>query len=142
MEDQIKVERVANEADLQQVFAIRRKVFVDEQNCPPELEWEFEDESVHFLAKFNGAPAGASRWRKTEKGYKLERFAVLKEYRGIGIGQGLVAAVLNDLPRDAEHVYLHAQLDAMPLYAKFGFKKAGEQFEEAGIQHFKMILQA
>ncbi len=142
MEDQIKVERVANEADLQQVFAIRRKVFVDEQNCPPELEWEFEDESVHFLAKFNGAPAGASRWRKTEKGYKLERFAVLKEFRGNGIGQGLVAAVLNDLPRDAEHVYLHAQLDAMPLYAKFGFKKAGEQFEEAGIQHFKMTLQA
>ncbi|MDO8992808.1 MAG: GNAT family N-acetyltransferase, partial [Daejeonella sp.] len=73
MEDQIKVERVANEADLRQVFTIRRKVFVDEQNCPPELEWEFEDESVHFLGKFNGAPAAASRWRKTEKGYKLER---------------------------------------------------------------------
>ena len=142
MEDQIKVERVANDADLQQVFAIRRKVFVDEQNCPPELEWEFEDESVHFLAKFNGAPAGASRWRKTEKGYKLERFAVLKEFRGNGMGQALVAAVLNDLPGDAEYVYLHAQLDAMPLYAKFGFKKAGEQFEEAGIQHFKMTLQA
>ncbi|HEY1062083.1 MAG TPA: GNAT family N-acetyltransferase [Daejeonella sp.] len=142
MEDQIKVEKVANEADLQQVFAIRRKVFVDEQNCPPELEWEFEDESIHFLAKFNGSPAGASRWRKTEKGYKLERFAVLKEFRGNGMGQALVAAVLNDLPGDAEYVYLHAQLDAMPLYAKFGFKKAGEQFEEAGIQHFKMTLQA
>lgn len=140
MVDRIKVERVTNETDLQQVFAIRRKVFVDEQNCPPELEWEFEDESVHFLGKYNGVPAGASRWRKTEKGYKLERFAVLKEFRGNGMGQALVAAVLNDLPQDAEYVYLHAQLDAMPLYAKFGFKKAGEQFEEAGIQHFKMIL--
>ncbi len=142
MEDQINVERVANDIDLQQVFAIRRKVFVDEQNCPPELEWEFEEESVHFLGKFNGAPAGASRWRKTEKGYKLERFAVLKEFRGKGMGQALVAAVISDLPKDAEYVYLHAQLDAMPLYAKFGFTKAGEQFEEAGIQHFKMTLQA
>jgi predicted GNAT family N-acyltransferase len=28
------------------------------------------------------------------------------------------------------------------LYAKFGFEKSGEQFEEAGIQHFKMTLQA
>jgi predicted GNAT family N-acyltransferase len=36
---------------------------------------------------------------------------------------------------------LHAQLDAMSLYSKFGFEKAGEQFEEAGIQHFKMILE-
>jgi predicted GNAT family N-acyltransferase len=117
-------------------------VFVDEQHCPPELEWEFEDESVHFLGTFNGIPAAASRWRKTEKGFKLERFAVLKEYRGKGIGQALVATVLKDLPEDAEFVYLHAQLDAMPLYAKFGFEKSGEQFEEAGIQHFKMTLQA
>lgn len=142
MEDKIKVERVNNEEDLQKVFAIRRKVFVDEQNCPPELEWEFEDESVHFLGTLNGIPAAASRWRKTEKGFKLERFAVLKEYRGKGIGQALVATVLKDLPEEAEFVYLHAQLDAMPLYAKFGFEKAGEQFEEAGIQHFKMIRQA
>jgi len=142
MEDQIKVERVSNEEDLQRVFSIRRKVFVDEQNCPPELEWEFEDESVHFLGKINGVPAGASRWRKTDKGYKLERFAVLKEFRRKGMGQALVAAVLNDIPQEAEYVYLHAQLDAMLLYAKFGFEKAGEQFEEAGIQHFKMVLQA
>jgi predicted GNAT family N-acyltransferase len=142
MEDQIKVERVNNEEDLQKVFAIRRKVFVDEQHCPPELEWEFEDESVHFLGTFNGITAAASRWRKTEKGFKLERFAVLKEYRGKGIGQALVATVLKDLPEDAKFVYLHAQLDAMPLYAKFGFEKSGEQFEEAGIQHFKMTLQA
>ena len=140
MEQTIEVRRVSNAEELEHVFAIRRKVFVDEQNCPPELEWEYEDESVHFLGTVNAQPAGASRWRKTEKGYKLERFAVLKEYRGIGLGQALVGTVIKDLPKDATYVYLHAQLDAMPLYAKFGFKKAGEQFEEAGIQHFKMIL--
>jgi hypothetical protein len=32
---------------------------VVEQNCPPELEWEFEDESTHFLAKVDDEPAGA-----------------------------------------------------------------------------------
>jgi predicted GNAT family N-acyltransferase len=140
MKQTIEVRQVSNPEDLEHVFAIRKKVFVDEQNCPPELEWEYEDESVHFLGTVNDEPAGASRWRKTEKGYKLERFAVLKEYRGIGLGQALVGAVIKDLPQDATYVYLHAQLDAMPLYAKFGFQKAGEQFEEAGIQHFKMVL--
>jgi predicted GNAT family N-acyltransferase len=140
MSQSIEVRRVSNKEELEHVFAIRRKVFVDEQNCPPELEWEFEDESVHFLGTVNSEPAGASRWRKTDKGYKLERFAVLKEFRGIGLGQALVASVIKDLPQDASYVYLHAQLAAMPLYAKFGFKKAGEQFEEAGIQHFKMVL--
>jgi len=140
MNQSIEVRRVSNKEELENVFAIRRKVFVDEQNCPPELEWEFEDESVHFLGTVNAEPAGASRWRKTDKGYKLERFAVLKEFRGIGLGQALVAAVIKDLPQDASYVYLHAQLAAMPLYTKFGFIKAGEQFEEAGIQHFKMVL--
>ena len=49
-------------------------------------------------------------------------------------------AVLNDLPVDSSSIYLHAQLAAMGLYQKFGFEKVGAQFEEAGIQHFKMIL--
>lgn len=140
MQQSIEVRRVSDAEELEHVFTIRRKVFVDEQNCPPELEWEYEDESVHFLGTVNGEPAAASRWRKTDKGYKLERFAVLKEYRGVGLGKALVNAVLKDLPQDATYVYLHAQLAAMPLYAKFGFEKAGEQFEEAGIQHFKMVL--
>jgi predicted GNAT family N-acyltransferase len=134
----IKVNKVTEPADLEKVFAIRREVFVDEQNCPPELEWENEDVSNHFLATADGMPAGASRWRKTDKGYKLERFAVLKPYRGKGIGQALVKTVLDDLPADAGYVYLHAQVDAVTLYQRFGFVKVGDQFEEAGIQHFTM----
>ncbi|MDF3078510.1 MAG: family N-acetyltransferase [Sphingobacteriaceae bacterium] len=137
--NEIEVKKVVDEAELEKVFEIRRVVFVGEQNCPPELEWENEDVSTHFLATVNGKPAGASRWRKTENGYKLERFAVLREYRGIGVGQTLVKTVLADLP-DTGYVYLNAQLDAMGLYGKFGFVKVGEQFEEAGIQHFKMEL--
>lgn len=134
----IKVSKVTDEADLEKVFAIRREVFVGEQNCPPELEWENEDVSTHFLATVDGEPAGASRWRKTDKGYKLERFAVLKPYRGKGTGQALVRAVLDDLPANASYVYMHAQIDAVTLYQRFGFVKVGEQFEEAGIQHFTM----
>ena len=134
----IEVNRVSTTAELEQVFTIRKVVFVGEQNCPPELEWEYEDESNHFLARVNGEPAGASRWRKTTNGYKLERFAVLKEYRGRGVGQALVKAVLNDLPTDATYIYLHAQVDAVSLYERFGFNKVGDTFEEAGIWHYQM----
>ena len=141
MQNKINVKKVTIEKDLEQVFAIRRKVFVDEQNCPPELEWEFEDESTHFLGYVNDIPAGAARWRKTDKGYKLERFAVLKEFRNSGMGKALVSAVLEDLPEDADYIYLNAQLTAIGLYQKFGFKKEGPQFQEAGIQHFKMVLE-
>ncbi len=135
----IQVNKVSDPDSLEKVFAIRREVFVGEQNCPPELEWEHEDESTHFLATVDGVPAGASRWRKTDNGYKLERFAVLKQFRGQGVAQELVSTVLADLPADAEYVYLNAQIQAMSLYEKFGFVQEGPQFEEAGIQHFKMV---
>ena len=135
----IQVSKVSDPAILEKVFAIRREVFVGEQNCPPELEWEFEDESNHFLATVDGIPAGAARWRKTDKGYKLERFAVLSSFRGQGVAQELVKAVLADLPKDAIYVYLHAQIQAVSLYEKFGFEKTGPEFEEAGIRHYKMV---
>jgi predicted GNAT family N-acyltransferase len=135
----LKVKKVTDPADLEKVFAIRREVFVMEQDCPPELEWENEDVSNHFLAIVDGVPAGASRWRKTDKGYKLERFAVLKDFRGEGVGQALVKAVLADLPADANYVYLHAQLPAISLYERFNFVKTGPEFEEAGIRHYKMV---
>jgi len=139
MPGKVEVNKVTDPADLEKVFAIRQEVFVGEQNCPPELEWEHEEESNHFLATVDGIPAGASRWRKTDKGYKLERFAVLKKFRGNGVGQALVKTVLDDLPKDADYVYLHAQIDAVTLYERFNFVKTGPEFEEAGIRHYKMV---
>lgn len=142
MPKNIQVRKVTDQSDLEKVFAIRREVFVGEQNCPPELEWEHEDESNHFLATVDRIPAGASRWRKTDRGYKLERFAVQKNFRGNGVGQALVKAVLADLPADADYVYLHAQVAAVTLYERFGFVKTGPEFEEAGIRHYKMVRNA
>ncbi|MEJ7558361.1 MAG: GNAT family N-acetyltransferase [Pedobacter sp.] len=135
----IQISKIGSQTALEQAFLIRRTVFVEEQGCPPELELANEEESTHFLATIKDQPCGACRWRKTDKGYKLERFAVLKDFRGKGVGQALVAAVLADLPEEAHHIYLNSQLDAIGLYAKFGFQKEGDQFEEAGIQHFKMV---
>lgn len=136
----IEVQKITAEEDLQKVFKIRTTVFVEEQNCPPELEWENEDVSTHFLATYDDVPAGACRWRQTEKGFKLERFAVLPQFRGKGIAHQMVQTVIKDLPKEAKYIYLHAQVDAMPLYVKSGFVAEGPQFEEAGIQHFKMLL--
>jgi predicted GNAT family N-acyltransferase len=133
------VKKATEQADLDIAHAIRREVFVVEQNCPSELEWEHDDVSHHFLATVDGEPAGACRWRKTENGYKLERFAVLKSFRGYGIGAELVKAVLADLPADADYVYLNSQTHAMSFYKKLGFEESGPEFEEAGIKHYKMV---
>jgi len=136
----IQVLKATEEATLQQAYAIRETVFVKGQGVPSALEHEHDDVAHHFLALLDGAPAGASRWRRTENGYKLERFAVLESGRGRGVATAMIRAVLADLPPDASYIYLNAQLEAVPVYEKAGFIKKGEPFEEAGILHYKMIL--
>ncbi|WP_128543449.1 GNAT family N-acetyltransferase [Larkinella soli] len=131
--------------DLKIIFSIREEVFVKEQNVRAEDEYdEFETTSRHFLALSDGTPCGTARWRTTSYGVKLERFAVLKDYRGKGVGHALVKTVLDDVfsqqPEPIESIYLNAQVSAMPLYARFGFKAVGPMFEECGIQHYKMVL--
>jgi predicted GNAT family N-acyltransferase len=136
----IKVKKLEpHDPDLEKAFAIRKTVFVDEQHCLAELEFEFNDVSTHFIARCNEIPCGAARWRKTEKGFKLERFAVLPEFRGLGVGAHLVKAILADIPKGNFPVYLNAQLPVLNFYTQFGFRPVGENFEEAGIMHQQMI---
>lgn len=136
----IAVHRVCDASELEQVFAIRREVFVVEQAVPEEEEYdEHEAESHHYLARVNGLPAGTARWRFTEHGIKLERFAVLEPFRKVGVGSAVLRQVLEDLPADAEFVYLHAQVPAMNLYTRQGFQAMGELFYECAIPHYKMV---
>lgn len=134
----------ADTAELQEkAFAIRREVFVVEQRVSTEEEFDkYEDISNHFVALDDqGDPVGAARWRKTDKGVKLERFAVKANLRGKGVGAQLVDAVVKDIQSQqgsGVHLYLHAQLPAVPLYEKYGFRKEGEQFLECDILHYLM----
>jgi predicted GNAT family N-acyltransferase len=134
----ISIQKISENSDLQQAWAIRREVFVIGQNCAEDIEWEFEEESTHYLASLNDVPVGTARWRQTPNGFKLERFAVLESARNKGVGSALVAHLLNELSVQTEKKYLHAQLTAAPLYAKHGFKPVGENFWEADIEHVKM----
>ena len=123
---------------MQSAHNIRHNVFVIGQKCPAELEYEYEEESTHFLLINNGNPVATARHRKTQKGFKLERFAVIESERGKGFGMMILNAILDDLKKIRKK-YLHAQKQVIEFYEKVGFIKIGNLFEEAGIQHYKMI---
>ena len=140
----LTVNHIADDTELQTAFRIRAKVFVEEQHVPADEEYdEYETSSRHFLAYADGTPCGTARWRHTDKGIKLERFAVLPDFRSRKVGSALVQAVLDDVQSQSAEtekpVYLHAQVTAMPLYAKFGFWPVGEMFLECDIEHYKMV---
>ena len=115
---------------------IRYEVFVVGQNCPEDIEWEFEEESTHFLVYDNGEAVATARHRETRNGYKLERFAVLESERGKSYGNMVLKAILDDFKG---LIYMHAQSEVLPFYEKMGFSKEGNEFEEAGIMHYKMV---
>ena len=139
----IQVRIVENQEELDQVFAIREKVFIEEQGCDRDEEFDgLDDDAVHFIAYYGDDLAGTSRYRETEKGIKLERFAVYAGYRGQGLGKCLLERMIDHIRNDNQDpellLYLHAQMEARPLYARRGFKETGEKFMEAGIEYIEM----
>lgn len=125
-----------------QLFKIRTKVFVEEQNVDHRLEYDrHEKESNHYLAYFDSYPCGAARWRVTENGIKLERFAVLGAYRSKGIGLALLNEILSEVIPANQRIYLHSQITSAGFYLKNGFVEEGEHFWEANIEHVLMVYQ-
>jgi predicted GNAT family N-acyltransferase len=139
------VRPVADEEDLQAARSIRQAVFVQEQGCPEEEEWDaFDETSRHVLGFLVDRPIAAARFREVmldaEPAAKLERFAVLQEFRGLGFGKQLVARVLEQARSAGYHCFvLHAQAHLERFYAACGFEATGERFFEVGIPHVKMM---
>ncbi|MFY0644282.1 MAG: GNAT family N-acetyltransferase [Bacteroidia bacterium] len=140
MKHAIEVNIVDSKNDLHKVFDIRRTVFVEEQKVDEREEYdEFEDTSKHLIAICDGEAVGAARVRRTANGVKLERFAVLNSSRGKGVGEALVLKSL-EMTKEYSNIYLHAQIQVVDFYKKFGFQTEGDEFLEAGIRHYKMTL--
>jgi predicted GNAT family N-acyltransferase/DNA-binding MarR family transcriptional regulator len=139
IETNIKVEKIEDQKLESIAFAIRRQVFVEEQNVSQERESMDDAEAIHYLATVNGLPAGAARYRIMEKGAKIERIAVLNSYRGKKVGEAILNKIVEDL-HDQNKIYLYAQVNASPFYIKNGFRQTNNYFLDAGIEHVEMDL--
>ena len=137
MDVQLNIVKTNDEKNL--ALNIRREVFIKGLNIPEHLEIDSNEESSKYiLAKVDGKSVGTARWRKTDEGMKLERFAVLNDYRSIGIGTMMTKFILNQL-KNSKLIYLNAQDSAISFYEKMGFKPIGPRFKEVNIEHQKMI---
>lgn len=137
---EFSVKAVKWDAHRAELHAIRRAVFIEEQHVPEELEWdEIDARCCHVLAfSADGAPLGTGRL--LPDGH-VGRMAVLKEWRGRGVGGAILKMLLDLACKEGfEMVTLHAQTHAVGFYAKHGFTVTGEEFMEAGIPHRAMTI--
>src|SRR5215470_15133888 len=120
---------------------VREKVFIEEQKVPRELEWDDGDErSDHVIAC--GPVGEAIGTARLLPDGRIGRMAVLKEWRGRGVGAALLLALLaRARGRAMPRAVLHAQVHAAGFYRRFGFSEQGGQFDEAGIPHVEMTLE-
>jgi predicted GNAT family N-acyltransferase len=141
---QIEIVEVRSRERLEQAFAIRRAVFVEEQGVSEALEVDGRDgEAQHLLALIEGDPVGTLRVRRVDHGRvaKIERVAVLPRARAAKVGQTLVEAALALVrAAGAEAAILHAQTSVQDFYARLGFVACGPEFIEDGIPHIAMRL--
>jgi predicted GNAT family N-acyltransferase len=117
---------------------IRLEVFVQEQNVPIEEEVDQMDPlCVHAIA-LNEIGLVIGTGRLLPDGH-VGRMAVLKDYRGKGVGSALLKALVRQAQQAGfEEVILHAQTHATNFYAMHAFYEEGEMFYEANIPHIKM----
>lgn len=136
----MRVRRVFSRKELKKAFAIRMRVFVREQGVPAEIELDEDDKrAIHFLAFTAGKTVGTARVVLRRASAKIGRMAVLKSYRGRGVGMKLLQKAIEAAKRKrARGIYLHAQVSVIGFYETAGFRAVGPVFEEAGIRHRKM----
>lgn len=127
-------------ANQDKLDAVRRTVFIEEQKVPEDLEWDDMDaSSYHVLAMDgDGVPIGTGRLLLDGR---IGRMAVLKNWRGCGVGSAILKALLDLAQKEGhESVMLNAQTHALAFYRKHGFKAFGNEFVEAGIPHRAMRI--
>ena len=137
---ELKIKLVRTPREQKNVLDIRRSVFIDEQQIPVEIEIDaFEESANYVIAYFDEEAVGTARWREIGNTVKLERFAVLKNYRNKGIGRKLTMFIIDRIPQ-GKIIFLNSQESAIGFYSKLGFISKGHLFKEANILHQKMIF--
>lgn len=123
------------------VYALRHAVFVGEQRVPVELERDALDEgALHAAALAGGRCVGTGRLVRQPGGVgRVGRMAVDPAWRRAGVG-ARVLAFLEERARaeGLAEIELHAQCYVERFYARHGYARDGEPFEEAGIAHVVM----
>ena len=128
------------QSDCEALYAVRREVFIDEQQVPPELEQdEFDPQSWHAIARDHaGYPIATGRL--LPDGH-IGRVAVRKPWRGQGIGQAIMVRLLEEAKRQGfTTIKLNAQTQVTEFCLQLGFQIEGAEFMEAGIPHQAMTL--
>lgn len=122
--------------ELWQIAMLRVNVFALEQNIKVE-ELEIDDyDAIHYFIKKDEIIIAYARVLFTNNVYKLGRVCTNLKYRNKGFQKEIINAII----KDYNNLVVSSQEEIVSFYEKFGFKKVGKKYLEAGIMHQKLVL--
>jgi predicted GNAT family N-acyltransferase len=136
----IKIREPQTAIDYMFLRNIRIQVFVIEQQIPWKWEFdEFDTSAIHLIVEINQQIIGTGRFYPSsndESIYKLGRMAVLKNFRGLGIGTKILNK-FEDIAKskNISEIYLEAQSDKLSFYLKQNYVPKGDKYIMDGIYH-------
>ena len=140
---ELKFKKVKTKNEMEISFRIRNLVFCEEQKISKEIEFDNLDHLCeHFLVYKEETPIATGRVRlKDNNLYKIERVAVLSNYRRSKVGSLLMKEIIKIYSslKDTK-IILHSQLAVQKFYKNLNFKPYGEQFLEDSIPHIAMVF--
>lgn len=141
MKNNFIIQQVSWQTHASQLRAVREQVFIDEQHVPLALEWDGLDDTAQHLLALNsaGGPIGCARLPGDGS---IGRMAVLKPWRGKGVGSALLGKAVELYRRqEIKNITLSAQMHAISFYEKSGFEVCSGPYWDANILHVDMRLQ-
>lgn len=132
--------------DVMRVMTIRSAIYLGEQHCPYEEEFDGNDFSAtHLIGYVGNEPAACLRIRYFADFAKIERLAVRKEFRNTRLAFQLVRASI-ELCRvkGYRRLYGHAQKRLVNFWARFGFRtfEGGRELVFSDFDYVEMVLDA
>ena len=139
----IEIKHLDKDTTLTDAFSVRERVFHDEQGIPTSDDFDGQDYTAEqFVAYDDGLAIGTGRYRVLSDNIgKVERVAVLEDYRGQHVGQAIMGKIAEQAKEQGlSQLALDAQMTAASFYENLGYQPVGDVFEEVGIPHIKMVL--
>lgn len=119
---------------------IREDIFLHEQGFQTEFD-DIDAIAKHILLFQNGQAIGTCRvfWNETAQSYIIGRVAVVKSYRGKGIGNAIMLAAENLIRTlGGTQVQLSGQVRAAPFYEQLGYVRVGEEYMDEFCPHITL----
>lgn len=137
----LDIKIVQNATDMASCIALRRAVFMGEQNVSEADEIDGEDDHcTHVIATLNKCPIGTARFQIKDGSVKIQRVCVTRDHRGKHYGTDIILFIVDHVKTTGQsnRVYLGAQTYALPFYEKLGFTAYRTEYMDAGIPHIDM----